>query len=46
MFGKSALLESMDIEGWLFDAWRFVLRWITPDLIKIIFFLGIINIFL
>jgi len=46
LFGKSALLESMDIEGWLFDAWRFVLRWITPDLIKIIFILGIINIFL
>ena len=46
MFGKSAVLESMDIEGWLFDAWRFVLRWITPDLIKIIFILGIFNIFL
>ncbi|MEQ9209589.1 MAG: sodium-dependent transporter [Pseudomonadales bacterium] len=46
MFGKSAVMESMDIEGWLFDAWRFVLRWITPDLIKIIFILGIINIFL
>jgi NSS family neurotransmitter:Na+ symporter len=46
MFEKSAVIESMDIEGWLFDAWRFVLRWITPDLIKIIFILGIINIFL
>ncbi|MEX2365973.1 MAG: sodium-dependent transporter, partial [Pseudohongiellaceae bacterium] len=46
MFGRSAVMESMDIEGWLFDAWRFVLRWITPDLIKIIFILGIFNIFL
>ena len=42
---QSDVMDSMDLKGKSYTAWMWVLRWVSPVAVSIVFIFGMYNIF-
>ncbi|MBC6427921.1 MAG: sodium-dependent transporter [Cellvibrionales bacterium] len=45
LYSTQAVRKALDIEGWLYRLWHFVLRWVSPVLVAVVLVYGLIGVF-